>query len=162
MQPPEQADNVPYVIYIALLMHVRNSPRACSCVSAGAMNAGLLANGYVEVGAEGGRCKRTEFWGAVSDAARSSPMQRAPFDMISGGADQPHRAQGYSEYTYVNPELHEPNQSQPQLVKGVACDQFRGASVGRGQNRQLAKPSGIESRHRESGGTEAAWVLFEA
>ncbi len=55
-----------------------------SGTSAGAMNAVLLANGHVEDGAEGARRKLAEFWRAVSDAARSSPIQRAPFDMIMG------------------------------------------------------------------------------
>lgn len=55
-----------------------------SGTSAGAMNAVLLVDGHMADGAEGARRKLAEFWRAVSDAARSSPIQRAPVDMIMG------------------------------------------------------------------------------
>ncbi len=55
-----------------------------SGTSAGAMNAVLLADGHVQGGAEGARHRLANFWRAVSDAARNSPIQRAPLDMIMG------------------------------------------------------------------------------
>ncbi len=55
-----------------------------SGTSAGAMNAVLLVDGHVADGAEGARRKLAEFWRTVSDAARSSPIQRAPVDRVMG------------------------------------------------------------------------------
>ena len=51
-----------------------------SGTSAGAMNAVVLADGYVQGGREGARAALERFWMAVSDAARFSPIQRSPFD----------------------------------------------------------------------------------
>ena len=55
-----------------------------SGTSAGAMNAVVLADGYSKEGAEGARRSLESFWRAVSDAARKSPVQRSPLDMLLG------------------------------------------------------------------------------
>lgn len=55
-----------------------------SGTSAGAMNAVIAADGLVRGGPKGA-CELLEsFWHAVSEAARSSPFQRTPYDMIMG------------------------------------------------------------------------------
>ncbi|CAH2602349.1 Patatin-like phospholipase family protein [Rhodovastum atsumiense] len=55
-----------------------------SGTSAGAMNAAVLASGYAEGGAEGARAALAAFWRRVSDAARLSPFQRGPLDILLG------------------------------------------------------------------------------
>lgn len=50
---------------------------AISGTSAGAMNSVVAAHGMHEEGAVGARAKLAEFWRAVSDAGRSSPIQRS-------------------------------------------------------------------------------------
>ena len=55
-----------------------------SGTSAGAMNAAVLSDGYAEGGAEGARRALERFWRRVSDAARLSPLQRSPLDMLLG------------------------------------------------------------------------------
>lgn len=57
---------------------------AISGTSAGAMNAVVLADGYVRGGAEGAREALSRFWKAVSDAARFSPIQRSFWDRVRG------------------------------------------------------------------------------
>lgn len=57
---------------------------AISGTSAGAMNAVVLADGYERGGPEGARALLAEFWKAVSDAARFSPIQRSLWDRIRG------------------------------------------------------------------------------
>ncbi|MGQ7845457.1 patatin-like phospholipase family protein [Granulosicoccus sp. 3-233] len=57
---------------------------AISGTSAGAMNAVVLAHGHVNGGAQQARQKLEEFWRAVSEAARCSPVQRAPLDYLMG------------------------------------------------------------------------------
>ena len=52
--------------------------------SAGAMNAAVLASGYLHGGATGARQALTDFWQRVSDAARFSPFQRGPLDVLLG------------------------------------------------------------------------------
>jgi NTE family protein len=54
-----------------------------SGTSAGAMNAAVLADGLLPGGREGAR-GALAFWRAVSDAARFSPFQRGPLDMLLG------------------------------------------------------------------------------
>src|SRR4029077_15818457 len=53
-----------------------------SGTSAGAMNAAVLADGFAEGGAEGARATLERFWKKVSDAARFSPFQRGPVDVM--------------------------------------------------------------------------------
>ena len=55
-----------------------------SGTSAGSMNAAVLASGYARGGAEGARKALTVFWQHVSQAARFSPFQRGPLDILSG------------------------------------------------------------------------------
>ncbi|MCL9682654.1 patatin-like phospholipase family protein [Legionella maioricensis] len=55
-----------------------------SGTSAGSMNAAVLVNGYVSGGANGAREALTSFWKRVSEAARFSPFQRGPLDILSG------------------------------------------------------------------------------
>jgi NTE family protein len=55
-----------------------------SGTSAGAMNAAVLADGFAEGGVEGARAALERFWKKVSDAARFSPFQRGPLDVITG------------------------------------------------------------------------------
>src|SRR5689334_17640696 len=55
-----------------------------SGTSAGAMNAAVLAGGYAEGGAAGAHAALERFWRKVSDAARFSPFQRGPLDILLG------------------------------------------------------------------------------
>ncbi len=55
-----------------------------SGTSAGAMNAAVLADGFAVGGAEGARSALERFWRRVSDAARFSPLQRGPLDVLFG------------------------------------------------------------------------------
>jgi NTE family protein len=55
-----------------------------SGTSAGAMNAAVLADGYTEGGPEGARAALERFWRQVSEAARFSPFQRGPLDILLG------------------------------------------------------------------------------
>lgn len=50
--------------------------------SAGAMNAAALAHGLAVGGPEGARATLRQFWKAISDAARSSPLQPSPIDRL--------------------------------------------------------------------------------
>jgi len=55
-----------------------------SGTSAGAMNAVVLAAAYESGGPEGARAALARFWEAISEAARFSPMQPAPWDRLLG------------------------------------------------------------------------------
>ena len=55
-----------------------------SGTSAGAMNAAVLIHGYQMGGRAGARTALETFWRRVSDAARFSPFQRGPLDVILG------------------------------------------------------------------------------
>lgn len=55
-----------------------------SGTSAGAMNAVVLADGLEKGGREGARTALRDFWKAVSDAARLSPLQPTPWDRLKG------------------------------------------------------------------------------
>src|SRR5215813_3859344 len=55
-----------------------------SGTSAGAMNAAVLADGYTEGGPKGAREALERFWRNVSEAARFSPFQRGPLDILLG------------------------------------------------------------------------------
>lgn len=55
-----------------------------SGTSAGAMNAAVLADGYTKGGADGARIGLETFWRRVSEAARFSPFQRGPLDVMLG------------------------------------------------------------------------------
>jgi NTE family protein len=55
-----------------------------SGTSAGAMNAAVLIHGHQEGGRAGAREALETFWRRVSDAARFSPFQRGPLDVMLG------------------------------------------------------------------------------
>ncbi|MGO4524172.1 patatin-like phospholipase family protein [Microvirga sp. 2MCAF35] len=55
-----------------------------SGTSAGAMNAAILADGWLEGGAEGARHALDRYWRRVSRAAAFSPLQRSPLDRLMG------------------------------------------------------------------------------
>jgi len=57
---------------------------AISGTSAGAMNAVALADGFTAGGADGAREKLEGFWHTMSDAAKDSPIKRAPIDVMMG------------------------------------------------------------------------------
>lgn len=57
---------------------------AISGTSAGAMNAVALADGFTAAGADGAREKLHQFWFAISEAAKKSPIKRAPIDVMMG------------------------------------------------------------------------------
>jgi NTE family protein len=57
---------------------------AISGTSAGAMNAAVLASGFASGGREGAREELEKFWRSVSAAARFSPFQRGPLDLMLG------------------------------------------------------------------------------
>ncbi|MBZ6078671.1 patatin-like phospholipase family protein [Microvirga sp. WGZ8] len=57
---------------------------AISGTSAGAMNAAVLAAGYARGGRDGARKALDLFWRKVADAARFSPFQRSPLDILLG------------------------------------------------------------------------------
>ena len=55
-----------------------------SGTSAGAMNAAVLAGGWIEGGAEGARIALEQYWQHVSRAAAFSMLQRSPVDRVLG------------------------------------------------------------------------------
>ena len=55
-----------------------------SGTSAGAMNAAVLVDGFERGSRQGAREALARFWRAVSDAARFSPLQRGPLDVLMG------------------------------------------------------------------------------
>jgi NTE family protein len=67
-----------------LLEDDRLAIMSISGTSAGAMNAAVLADGFERGGRDGARQRLAEFWRAVSEAARFSPIQRTLWDRLSG------------------------------------------------------------------------------
>lgn len=69
-----------------VLDHLLGDPRikiaAISGTSAGAMNAVVMADGLQRGGRDGARQALEEFWRAVSNAARFSPIRRSFFDQV--------------------------------------------------------------------------------
>lgn len=55
-----------------------------SGTSAGAMNAAALIHGFSQSSVEGARAAMEEFWRRVAAAARFSPLQRSPLDVLLG------------------------------------------------------------------------------
>jgi NTE family protein len=55
-----------------------------SGTSAGAMNAAVLADGWTEGGSEGARAALDAYWKRVSRAGAFSPLQRTPYDRLTG------------------------------------------------------------------------------
>jgi NTE family protein len=67
-----------------LLADERIEISGLSGTSAGAMNAVVMADGYQRAGREGARQALQDFWRAVSEAARYSPIQRGPWGWLTG------------------------------------------------------------------------------
>jgi NTE family protein len=67
-----------------LLEEPRLGIEGISGTSAGAMNAAVLAHGHAADGIKGARAALEDFWRRVSQAARFSPFQRTPLDMMLG------------------------------------------------------------------------------
>ena len=57
---------------------------AISGTSAGAMNAAVLVDGWVDGGRAGARTALDAYWGRVAQAAVNSPLQRTLFDRMAG------------------------------------------------------------------------------
>ncbi len=57
---------------------------ALSGTSAGALNAVVLAHGFMKDGKNGARAALRDFWRAVSEAAKISPIQRSMWDILVG------------------------------------------------------------------------------
>src|SRR5690606_500326 len=55
-----------------------------SGTSAGAMNAAVLANGWIEGGPSGARAALHAYWERVARAADFSPLRRSPMDRLLG------------------------------------------------------------------------------
>lgn len=58
---------------------------AASGASAGALNAAMLAAGYLDGGPEGARARLKAFWDKVTRLARLSPLQPTPFERLTPG-----------------------------------------------------------------------------
>ena len=65
----------------------RVSVEGISGTSAGAMNAVVLAQGYMEGGADGARESLEQFWRQVSHMGRFSPIKRSPLSVLTGSWD---------------------------------------------------------------------------
>ena len=63
---------------------------AISGTSAGAMNAAVYAEGYLENGRKGAREALAEFWHEVSEEGRMSPIQRSLMDKVMGNWSMEH------------------------------------------------------------------------
>jgi NTE family protein len=67
-----------------LLEEPRLHIAAISGTSAGAMNAAVLADGWIEDGVDGARAALEKYWRAVSRATAFSALQRSPLDRLMG------------------------------------------------------------------------------
>src|ERR1044072_4952834 len=67
-----------------LLEEPRLGIEGISVTSAGAMTAAVLAHGNAAGGINGAKAALEDFWRRVSQAARFSPFQRTPLDMMLG------------------------------------------------------------------------------
>ena len=67
-----------------LLEEPRFHIAAISGTSAGAMNAAVLADGWIDSGANGAQAALEKYWRTVSRAAGFSPLQRSPLDRLMG------------------------------------------------------------------------------
>ena len=65
----------------------RVSIEGISGTSAGAMNAAILAQGYMDGGADGAREALEQFWRQVAYMGRFSPIKRSPFGVLPGRWD---------------------------------------------------------------------------
>ena len=67
-----------------LLEDPRLEFEAISGTSAGAMNAVVLTAGMARDGTDGAREALHDFWSAISEGARASPIRRTPIDILMG------------------------------------------------------------------------------
>jgi NTE family protein len=67
-----------------LLEDGRLVPDGISGTSAGAMNAVVLAHGFIDGGRDGARAALRDFWKSLSELARFSPLQPSPLDRALG------------------------------------------------------------------------------
>jgi NTE family protein len=67
-----------------MLQEDRLEIEGISGTSAGAMNAAALISGHAKAGNEGAREALELFWRRVAEAARLSPLQRTPMDILLG------------------------------------------------------------------------------
>src|SRR5690606_10327185 len=72
----------------AILEDGRLAIEGISGTSAGAMNAVVLTEGWIENGAEGARAKLAAFWRAISLDGRYGGTQRSLIDSLLGGWGQ--------------------------------------------------------------------------
>lgn len=84
-----------------LLEDGRLEIEAISGTSAGAMNAAVMADGFMRNGNEGARARLRHFWKAVADAAKFSPIRRAPLDVLMGNWTLD-TSLGYMFYDFLN------------------------------------------------------------
>src|SRR5579871_6426109 len=67
-----------------LLEDERIAIEGISGTSAGAMNAAMLAQGFVKGGREGAREELSRFWHRIGGLALLTPGARTPYDMATG------------------------------------------------------------------------------
>lgn len=95
-----------------LLEDERVEIAAISGASAGAMNAVVLADGFVANGAEGARAALRHFWEGVADAGRASPYRRTP-SMALFGAFSPAWTDALGAWTDAMARMLSPYQANP-------------------------------------------------
>ena len=85
----------------ALLENGRLSFDSISGTSAGAMNAVVLASGYVRGGPDGARAALRTFWDMVSRKGSLSPLRRTPWDIWTGNYSL-ENSPGYLAYSMMS------------------------------------------------------------
>jgi NTE family protein len=88
-----------------LLEDARLDIEAITGTSAGAMNAVVLAEGYLEGGREGARKSLAKFWRSISDAGAFSPVQRKFLDIFFSSPLQSMATQWWADFLthYASP-----------------------------------------------------------
>jgi NTE family protein len=88
-----------------LLEDGRLDIEAITGTSAGAMNAVVLAEGYLEGGSEGARENLAEFWRSISDAGAFSPAERKFLDIFFSSPLQSMATQWWTDFLthYASP-----------------------------------------------------------
>lgn len=105
---------------------------AISGTSAGAMNAVIMADGLVEGGPQVARRKLETFWRAVAEAARFSPLQRSPWDRLTGNWSLDH-SPGHLFFDLMT-RFWAPSQFNPlkyNPLRDILVDQVNFDNVGR-------------------------------
>ena len=105
---------------------------AISGCSAGAMNAVVLAEGYLENGRDGARQKLMEFWHSISDDGSMQGMQRGVFEQVFAGMkfeDSPAYQMMDLMTHYLSPYQFNPfdiNPLRDHLIKMIDFEKVRG------------------------------------